>query len=82
MVYFYTKNPNFGTFLRTGIENVDVFKRPFLTFYVLGIICGHLVNLWSFGIFFKFWYVVPIKIWQPCLDRARLNMNDASDGQD
>jgi hypothetical protein len=22
--------------------------------------------LWSFGIFFPFWYVVPRKIWQPC----------------
>jgi hypothetical protein len=23
--------------------------------------------LWSFGIFYPFWYFVPRKIWQPCL---------------
>jgi hypothetical protein len=25
---------------------------------------------WSFGTFFPFWYVVPRKIWQPCLTDA------------
>jgi hypothetical protein len=24
--------------------------------------------LWSFGIFFPFWFVVPRKIWQPWLE--------------
>jgi hypothetical protein len=24
-------------------------------------------NFWSFGIFFPIWYVVPRKIWQPCV---------------
>jgi hypothetical protein len=32
--------------------------------------------LWLFGIFPPFWYVVPRKIWQPCLDRPfRINVN-------
>jgi hypothetical protein len=26
--------------------------------------------LWTFGIFFPFWYVVPINIWQPCFQVA------------
>jgi hypothetical protein len=28
----------------------------------------HTYNLWSFGIFFTFWYVLPRKIWQPWLE--------------
>jgi hypothetical protein len=39
------------------------------------IVFGHWVSLWPFGIcydhllyiFSPFWYVVPRKIWQPCL---------------
>jgi hypothetical protein len=36
-----------------------------------GMFCGHLVqfkagSLWSFCIFFPFWYVCTMKIWQPC----------------
>jgi hypothetical protein len=23
-------------------------------------------NLWSYGVFFTFWYVAPRKTWQPC----------------
>jgi hypothetical protein len=26
--------------------------------------------LWSFGIFFPFWYIVTRKIWQPCFAEA------------
>jgi hypothetical protein len=33
-----------------------------------GIFNGTVVYFWSLGIFFAFWYVVPRKIWQPCLD--------------
>jgi hypothetical protein len=36
------------------------FLRPFGIFY------GHLVFLRPFGIVLPFWYIVPIKIWQPC----------------
>jgi hypothetical protein len=41
--------------------------------YCLWPIClfyGHLVYiLWSFGIFFPFWFVLPRKIWQPWYTR-------------
>jgi hypothetical protein len=67
MVYFKTKNPNMGYILGgLGIDNV-------------GIIYGHLVWLWPFGIlygrlvyfvvlwyFFRFGLFGPRKIWQPC----------------
>jgi hypothetical protein len=60
-MYFQTKNQNLGNFLRVlAMEDVGIFH-------------GHLVNftaiwyiLWTFGIFFTFWYLVPRKIWQPC----------------
>jgi hypothetical protein len=32
--------------------------------------------LWSFGTFFLFWYVVPRKIWQPCLADRVDGFND------
>jgi hypothetical protein len=74
MVYFRTKNPHLGKFLE-GLSMDDVC-----------IFLGHLVyftacwfTLWTFGIFFgnlvhfsPFWYVVPRKIWQPCLLRLYL----------
>jgi hypothetical protein len=31
-----------------------------------GIFYDHLVHFVHFGAFFRFWYHVPIKIWQPC----------------
>jgi hypothetical protein len=61
MVSFRTKNPHIGQILE-GFAMVDVDKnlmaiwpifRPFGKFY------GYLVY------FSPFWYVVPIKIWQP-----------------
>jgi hypothetical protein len=30
-----------------------------------GILCGHLVRLWSCGTFFPVWYAARRKIWQP-----------------
>jgi hypothetical protein len=41
--------------------------RTFFILRLFGIACGHLehfVVIWY--IFFSFWYVAPIKIWQPC----------------
>jgi hypothetical protein len=53
MVYFQTKNPNLGTFLR-AFE----WKMFFTILWPFGMFCGHLVyfmavwhSLWSFGIF-------------------------------
>jgi hypothetical protein len=44
-----------------------------VNYLTIGIFYSHLVNfraiwliLWSFGIFFPFWYDVRRKIWQPC----------------
>jgi hypothetical protein len=70
MIYFQTKNPNLGKFWRIfQMEDVGICVLwPFGKFSV------HLVNVvaiwdivWSFGTFFPFWYVVPRKIWQPCI---------------
>jgi hypothetical protein len=67
---FKTKNPNLGKFWRAlhTLKNVYIFMaiwnilteigdilRPFGTFRI------HLVH------FFRSWYYVPRKIWQPCL---------------
>jgi hypothetical protein len=56
MVHFQTKNPNSGTFWRVLQWEMLVYFmdiRPFGT-----------PILWSFGLFFPFWYVAPRKIWQ------------------
>jgi hypothetical protein len=70
MVYFQTKNPNLGKFMRAlhRLENVDIF-------------CGHWEYftdiwgiLWPFGTFsvhlvyfFQFWQHEQRTIWQPLL---------------
>jgi hypothetical protein len=49
------------------MENLGIFYDHLVYFTAIGnilwkfsIFCGHLVYL------FPFWYVAPIKIWQPC----------------
>jgi hypothetical protein len=73
MVFFQTKNPNLGKFLRVlqwkmlvDFMAVRSILRPF------GVFCGHM-NYFMFiwYTFFSFWYFVPRKIWQPCL-RSRV----------
>jgi hypothetical protein len=58
MVYFQTKNPDLGKFWKVFQWKMLVFLWPFCLFY------GHMVYvmaiwyiLWSFGIFFPFWYI-------------------------
>jgi hypothetical protein len=61
MVYFPTKIPNFGNFLKAWEWNI------------FGILCGHLFHfqaIWYiFGPFVmvlpSFWYIESRKIWQP-----------------
>jgi hypothetical protein len=67
MACFQTKNPNLGKSWKDMQWQMLVYLWSFGPFY------DHLVyfvaiwyNLWTFGIFFPFWYVVPRKIWQPC----------------
>jgi hypothetical protein len=70
MVYFQNNNPNFGKFRRAlewkmlvyFMSIWDILQRAIWYIY------GTLVILWSFGIFFPFWYIVWRKIWQPCLE--------------
>jgi hypothetical protein len=72
MVSFQTKNTNLGKFRRgLRLENVDIFYVHLEHFtdtgdvlWPFGTFCVHLVH------FFRFWYNVPRKIWQPC-SRAR-----------
>jgi hypothetical protein len=67
MVYFQTKNPNLGNFLRVFqrkmlvffYEHLVYFATIWYTLWTFGIVCGNLVY------FSTFWYVVPRKIWQP-----------------
>jgi hypothetical protein len=59
MVYFQTKNPNLGKILKgLGIENVVTFYDHLKYFTAiwynlqpLGIVCGHLVHFFRFGMF-------------------------------
>jgi hypothetical protein len=64
MVYLHAKNV-------PKISLLVYFGKPWNG--KVGILYGHLVFLWSFGvfcgnwvIFFQFLYVEPRKIWQPC----------------
>jgi hypothetical protein len=67
MLYFKTKNPILGKFLRVLKWKVLVYfmalcsiLRPF------SIFCGHLIIFHGYLVyFFPFWYLVPRKIWQP-----------------
>jgi hypothetical protein len=68
MVYFQTKNPNFGKFLRALELKMWVYFTTIWNIYSIwynlwpfGIVCGDLVNFSHFGIFGR------RKIWQPCL---------------
>jgi hypothetical protein len=62
MVYFRTKNPNLGKFLRSSegksYDNLEYFTDIWYNFMAIWYnnmaIC---YNLLSFGIFFPFWYV-------------------------
>jgi hypothetical protein len=61
MAYFHTKKG-------LAIKDVSIFYDHLVYFTAFGYI------LWQYGIFYgclecfpPFWYVVPRKIWQPCL---------------
>jgi hypothetical protein len=59
MAYFQTKNNSFGTFLEgLAMEDVGIFYGHLIYFLAIWYI------VWLFGLF---WYIVPRKIWQPCL---------------
>jgi hypothetical protein len=49
------------------------FKAVWSTLRTFGTFCGHLVYFMAIRkIFFPFWYIVPRKIWQPCLTSLAL----------
>jgi hypothetical protein len=61
MVYYQTKNPNFGKFW--GVFQWEMMVYFMVIWSILqpfGIFYCHLVYI------FPFWYVVQRKIWQPC----------------
>jgi hypothetical protein len=53
------------------MENISICNGHLDYFinYQFGTFNGHTIPIWynlfSLGIFFPFWYVVPKKIWQP-----------------
>jgi hypothetical protein len=59
MVYFQPQNPNSGQFWR-ALEWKMTTLRQFVQFNTVWY------SLWSFGMFFPFWYIWTKKIWQPC----------------
>jgi hypothetical protein len=69
MVYLFSNQKSrFGKILE-GLAMEDDGIPILLPF---GLFYGHFVYfvaiwyiLWLFGIFFLFWYVVPLKLWQP-----------------
>jgi hypothetical protein len=65
--FFQTQNPNLGKFCRALDWKMLIYLWPFGIFtdiwdilWPFGTFCVHLVH------FFRFWYHVPRKIWQPC----------------
>jgi hypothetical protein len=81
-IFAYQKSKFWYIWEGLGMENVVCFG-PFGIFYV------HLMYfmtleyiLWSFGVFFTFWYVLQRKIWQPWLkpklSRLKTKCDDSS----
>jgi hypothetical protein len=67
MVLFQTKNSNLGKFWRVLGGKMLIYLWPLGIFYgPLGYFMTIQYILCSFGNFFRFWYHVPRKIWQPC----------------
>jgi hypothetical protein len=57
---FLNQKSQFGKILEgLVLEDVGIFRGHFVYFTAKWYI------LWSFGIYFLFWYDVPRKIWQP-----------------
>jgi hypothetical protein len=73
MLYFQTKNPNLGRFWSALQCKMLVNSKAFWSILLpLGKAYGHLVHSVVISVYFyKFWYVVPMKIWQPCSWRKR-----------
>jgi hypothetical protein len=62
MVYFQTKNPNLGLFWRAlECKMLLYFITCWNIWWPFGIVCGHLVCIFS-----PFCMFGPRKIWQPC----------------
>jgi hypothetical protein len=73
MVYFQTKNPDLCKFSRVlQWKILAYFMAVKSTLRPFGIFVAVCYILWSFGIFFLFWYIAPRKIWQPCYRHERL----------
>jgi hypothetical protein len=69
MACIQTKNPNLGKFWRVlhRLENVYIFNGHLEDFWRSEIFYDHLVHfVFIWYIFFRDWYHVPRKIWQPC----------------
>jgi hypothetical protein len=72
MAYFQTPNHKLGKFWR-------VLQRKMLAYFSViwsislpfGIFYVNLEMLWLFGMFLPFWYVLQRKIWQPCPEVER-----------
>jgi hypothetical protein len=66
MVSFQTKNPNLGSFWRSLDWKMLIhFMAIWCTLQTIGIFYDHLVHFMFIWYFFRFWYHVPRKIWQP-----------------
>jgi hypothetical protein len=64
---FSNQNPNLGKFWRVlQWKMLKYFLAILVSFAAIRYILWTFL-LWSFSIFFQFWYVVPRKIWQPWL---------------
>jgi hypothetical protein len=68
---------SFGIFIVIWYFYVHlVYSWSFGKFMVIRYIYGHLVYLWSFGTFSPFWYIVSIRIWQPCATNDGMCMHE------
>jgi hypothetical protein len=76
LVYFQTKNSNLGKFWRALDWKIFIYFMDILEHFTgiwniydsLGTFCARLVH------FFRFWYHVPRKLWQPCRVRILRNL--------
>jgi hypothetical protein len=74
MAYFQTEKAQIGQILE-GLAKEGI---GICILWQLGLLYGQTVYfvaiwyiLWLFVIFFQFWYIVPIEIWQHCSEESK-----------
>jgi hypothetical protein len=69
LVYIFWKMLVYFMALWIFSGHLEYFTAIWYVLWPFGIFYGH---FWSFGIIVRVWYVIPRKIWQPCLVSSQI----------